>query len=73
MSDELKCTKGLTGDGFVRLEYGGQIAVREHDCWALYGATHTGVPLFQRRTNARETAELDLIIEHGWHEEPVTP
>jgi hypothetical protein len=66
---ELRCTKSLTGDGLVRLEYDGQIGIRERDCWALYASTHTGVPLFQRRTNARETAELDLIVEHGWHDD----
>jgi hypothetical protein len=64
---ELKCTKSL-GDGLVRLECDGQIGIREADCWALYAATHTGVPLFQRRTNARETAELDLIVREGWHD-----
>lgn len=59
--------KTLTGDGLVRLEYSGQIGIRERDCWALYAATPTREPLFQRRTNERETAELDLIVEHGWH------
>lgn len=67
-SVELKVTKSLTGDGLVRLECGDQIGIRERDCWALYGATHTGVPMFQRRTSPQETAELDLIVEHGWHE-----
>lgn len=74
--NELKCTKSLTGEGLVRLEYGGQLAIREADCWALYFHTHTGIPLFQRRTNAQETAELDLILdlilEHHWYEDAAT-
>ncbi len=66
---ELRCTKTLTGEGLVRLECGNQIGIREADCWALYEATYTGIPLFQRRTNDRETAELDLIVREGWHDD----
>ncbi len=71
MSDDKKaeaCTKSMTREGLVMLECGGQVGIRESSCWALYTAPHAGEPLFQRRTNERETAELDLIVREGWHE-----